>query len=91
MSEKPGLDQPAVYQIRLQGVLSADWQDWLDGFQIRTDGNVTILSGLVVDQPALFGLLIKIRNLGLTVLSVKRLDNQTANRPDDPAAVLPKE
>ncbi len=82
MGKKPGLDQPAVYQIRVQGVLQADWQDWLDDFQVKSDDTVTTLSGLVVDQPALFGLLIKIRNLGLTVLSIERLDNEAASRPD---------
>lgn len=83
MEKGLGLDQPAVYQIRVQGVLHTDWQEWLDGFEISTIAGETTLRGFVVDQPALFGLLIKIRNLGLTVLSVERLDGEAAIGPDE--------
>jgi len=74
MNKPPGLDQPAVYQIQIQGVLPEDWQAWFNGMRLADDGRITTLQGLVPDQPALFGLLIKIRDLGLTVLSVQRLD-----------------
>jgi len=69
------LDQPAMYQIRIQGVLPVDWQVWFNGMQLSDDGRVTTLQGIVPDQPALFGLLIKIRDLGLTIISVQRLDD----------------
>ena len=70
------LDKPATYQIRIQGVLPADWQVWFNGMQLSDDGRVTILQGSVPDQPALFGLLIKIRDLGLMIISVQRLDDE---------------
>ncbi len=91
MEKGLGLDQPAIYQIRVQGALHTDWQDWLDGFQISTKDGETTLCGFVVDQPALFGLLIKIRNLGLTVLSVERLDSEAAIGPDESVSSLPEE
>jgi len=73
MTTSLGLDQPAIYEIQVQGLLPAGWQDWFDGFTITNDGQVTRFCGLVADQSALFGLLIKIRDLGLTVLSVQRI------------------
>jgi hypothetical protein len=75
MKKPAGLDQPAIYRIRVQGVLPADWQAWFNGMEICDDGRVTTLQGHVPDQPALFGLLIKIRDLGLTLLSAQRLDD----------------
>lgn len=77
MMTASSLDQPAMYQIRIQGVLAADWQVWFNGMQLSNDGRVTTLQGKVPDQPALFGLLIKIRDLGLTIISVQRLDDDS--------------
>ena len=59
------------YQIRIKGHISQDWSEWFEGLNIRHEetGN-TLLSGLVEDQAALFGLFLKIQNLGLTLLSV---------------------
>jgi len=71
-----GLDQPALYCIQVQGVLSADWQGWFNGMRMEDDGRITTLQGIVPDQPALFGLLIKIRDLGLIILSVRRLEKE---------------
>jgi hypothetical protein len=63
--------QPLVYQIRIRGQLSQQWTNWFDGLSIllEEDGN-TILEGPVVDQAALHGILKKIRNLGMPLLSV---------------------
>lgn len=60
-----------VYQIRVKGHLDGSWSEWLDGSTVthEKDGT-TVLTGPVTDQPALHGLLIKIRDLGLTLLSV---------------------
>ena len=57
------------YQIRIKGLLDPSWQDWLAGLQMTYEpsGN-TLLSGSLPDQAALFGVLLKIRNLGLTLL-----------------------
>ena len=59
------------YEILLQGQLNARWADWFDGMTITLDNNGnTLLSGPVVDQAALHGLLKKVRDLSLTLLSV---------------------
>jgi hypothetical protein len=65
---------PAVYRIRVKGHLTPEWSEWFNDMTItlEPDGD-TILSGPVVDQPALHGLLIKVRDLGLTLISVDRV------------------
>ena len=64
---------PATYRIEVQGRIGAEWSDWFDGFVIipRADGQ-TLLTGSVVDQAALYGVLLKLHNLGLILLLVKR-------------------
>lgn len=62
---------PADYEIRVEGVLEARWADWFGGLQVATDGTQTAISGLL-DQSALHGLLAKIRDLGLCLISVHR-------------------
>ncbi len=70
-----GTDQPAIYQIILQGHLSSQWSDWFEGFTITLDARgQTILTGPVTDQAALHGILKKIRNLGIPLISVNRID-----------------
>lgn len=65
----------AYYEIRLQGQLNARWADWFDGMTITLDTNGdTLLSGPVVDQAALHGILKKVRDLGLTLLSVNSVE-----------------
>ena len=67
----------AIYQIRVQGRLDRRWSDWFDGFIIiYPSDNETLLQGRVVDQAALHGLLMKIRDLGLSLLSVRRVDKK---------------
>jgi hypothetical protein len=64
-----------IYQIRVKGHLNPEWTDWFDGLTItlEADGK-TLLAGPVVDQPALHGLLKKIRDLGLPLLLVQRVE-----------------
>ena len=63
------------YEIILQGHLSSQWSSWFDGFTITLDpGGRTILVGPVIDQAALHGVLKKIRDLGIPLISVNRLD-----------------
>ena len=63
--------QPDSYEIRLKGLLDARWANWFDDFTITlTDSGETILTGAVADQSALYGLLKKVRDLGLPLLSV---------------------
>ena len=63
-----------VYEIRVEGHLSDRWSDWFEGLAIRNDaGGVTILCGALPDQAALFGALMQIHTLNLTLISVNRL------------------
>jgi hypothetical protein len=64
-----------VYQIRLRGHLGQLWSDWFEGLAITWDENGdTLLTGRVADQSALHGLLRKIRDLGVTLVSINLLD-----------------
>ena len=71
MTRLPDFDQPASYEIHIRGALDKHWMDWFGEFEIqaRPDG-VTVLTGHVADQPALHGLLARIRNLGLPLVAV---------------------
>ena len=65
-----------VYEITIRGQLTDDWSDWFDGLQMTTsaDGN-TVLSGTIVDQAALMGVLNKLNRLNMTLLSLSQVDN----------------
>ena len=63
-----------IYQIRVKGHLDSHWSGWFDGLNMTHEKEgTTLLTGPVADQPALHGLLIKIRDLGLTLISVNRV------------------
>ncbi|MBV9577948.1 MAG: hypothetical protein JO057_05085 [Chloroflexi bacterium] len=65
------------YEIRLKGHLNARWADWFDGLTLTQDSDgTTLLSGPVVDQAALHGLLAKVRDLGLPLVAVRRRTEQ---------------
>lgn len=67
--------KPAIYQITIKGSLEARWSEWFDGFTVTQKPNdKTTLTGLVADQPALHGLLAKVRDLGLPLLAVVRVE-----------------
>ena len=67
---------PAIYQITIDGDLGQQWEAWFEDMTITTDGNGnTQLTGLVVDQAALFGLLRKVRDLGKPLLAVSRVEH----------------
>jgi len=75
--------QPAVYQIRIQGHLSHHWADWFAGTAISLEGNGdTLLTGSVTDQAALHGLLRKVRDLGMPLLSVTQVDPKQASKTE---------
>ena len=72
-------DKPSIYQIRISGHLDCKWSDWFDGMVItlEKDGD-TLLTGPVADQAALYGLFKKVRDLGMTLVSVNPvLSDQT--------------
>ena len=66
-------DEYAKYQIRVKGRLDSSWSEWFDGFSITLEGNETSLIGIVADQSALHGILAKINDLGLPLISVNKL------------------
>jgi hypothetical protein len=73
------LDQPAECQIRVRGYLDSSWSDWFDGLTVTSEPDgVTLLSGPVVDQAALHGLLKKVRDLGLPLVLVKWVEADDA-------------
>jgi hypothetical protein len=73
------MEPPVYYEIRVRGVLDSRWSAWFDGLQISSDDHgQTTLAGEVVDQAALHGLLAKVRDLGLDLVSVVR------SEPDGP-------
>ena len=64
-----------TYRIRVKGVLPQEWGEWFDGFAISYEASDdTTLVGRVIDQAALHGLLTRVRDLGLTLLQVERID-----------------
>jgi hypothetical protein len=66
-------DQPAAYEIRVRGILDPSWSDWFGGFDIAVEGDETVLVGTVIDQSDLHGLLGKINDLGLSLISMSKL------------------
>jgi len=68
------------YEIRIEGHLDDRWQDWFDGMSITLEENgTTLLSGPVPDQPALYGILRRVRDLGLPLVSVNRMEESKPN------------
>jgi hypothetical protein len=75
MSKNKGLDK-AFYEIQVKGRLDAGWGELFDGMSIAPEDDATTISGLVPDQAALHGLLAKIRDFGLVLISVKSMDGE---------------
>ena len=76
-------DQPRVYQIRIRGHLSPQWANWFEGLTITMEENGdTLLTGAVVDQAALHGLLKKVRDMGTPLLSVNYVEPSRRDTPE---------
>ncbi len=70
------LTEPMLYQIRLKGHLGSEWTAWFENLTITLEDNGdTLLVGPVIDQAALYGLLRKIRDLGMTLVSISPVEN----------------
>ena len=80
---KRDADKPTVYEIRIKGHLGRQWTDWFEGLVITLehDGN-TLLTGPVIDQAALYGLLKKVRDLGTPLVSVSPVEPRQADDTD---------
>jgi hypothetical protein len=76
-SSPPGFPPPGRYAIRIKGHLDQRWADWFDGLSFTHDGDgTTLLAGPLADQAALHGVLNKIRDLGLPIISVQTLSHE---------------
>ena len=80
---KNDLGKSMVYQIRVEGHLDHQWTDWFEGLTINLeeDGEM-LLTGPLVDQAALFGLLKKVRDLGMPLVSVNRIKSDQKDAPE---------
>jgi hypothetical protein len=76
---------PARYEIRVDSVLDGRWSRWFQGLQIQNQAGETILSGTLPDQSALHGILDKVRDLGLSIIAVRRLppDHNSGEPPNE--------
>ena len=81
-------DEPTTYAVRIKGHLDSRWAAWFEGLTIRQEEQgVTLLTGPRLDQAALHGLMRKVRDLGLTLLSITHVEPEQAgarNAPDGP-------
>jgi len=76
-------DESGLYEIRLKGHLDDRWAEWFGGLTITLEDNGdTLLTGPVVDQAALHGLLKKVRDLGMPLVSVRPLEPSQADQSD---------
>jgi len=83
LNSKTDSGQSMVYQIKVKGHLGHQWTDWFDGLTITLEeGGDTLLTGPLVDQAALHGLLKKVRDLGMPLLSVNRVKPAQADAAD---------
>jgi hypothetical protein len=81
LNPKTDPSQPMVYQIRIKGHLGHEWTDWFEGLTVTLeDDGTTLLTGLVIDQAALHGLLKKVRDLGMPLVSVGPVEPGQANQ-----------
>ena len=76
-------DRSQWYRIRVKGHLGRQWSDWFYGMRIESRKNETILSGPIRDQAALHGLLMKVRDLGLPLIAVDRVDGNSDHDVSD--------
>ena len=78
MANTRKFDKASIYKIRVYGNLDRKWADWFDGVTIEPQpGEETLLVGRVADQAALHGIINKIFDLGLPLLAVERIENQS--------------
>lgn len=87
MISKRIFDKPCIYQIRVKGLLDGGWSDFFDGLKISVQpDDETLLSGPVADQAALHGVLAKVRDLGLPLLSVERVEGENCRSRVSPSS-----
>lgn len=82
LKSKSTLSQPPMYQIRIKGQLDSQWSDWFSGMTLSLDNGDTLMTGQVIDQAALHGLLKKVRDLGMPLVSVVQIQVLHAHQND---------
>src|SRR5215211_5106832 len=87
----PDRSESGRYEIRLTGRLDAHWSAWFDGLTVNCENDgTTVISGQIVDQAALHGLLQRVRDLGLPLVSVRKVDSdQPGATTADPQSAHP--
>ncbi len=82
--QETNVSQSKVYQIRIKGHLRSQWKEWFEGLTItiEEDGN-TLLTGSLIDQASLHGILKKVRDLGMPLLSVNIVGDNLQDSPKD--------
>ena len=77
-------EETRIYQIRIEGQFGQQWTDWFDGLSITPgEDGTTLLTGPVIDQSALHGLLKKVRDLGTPLVSVNRMETDGSSNPNE--------
>ena len=90
-TNKPHLpENGGIYEIKVKGLLDEHWNQWFEGMTLKSMENgesgqiCTLITGPIPDQPALHGLLAKIRDLNLTLISVHRINSEKNKREETP-------
>ena len=88
MTNSKRSDEPSNYRIKVSGKVKQSWSEWFNGMAIEFEmaageNPVSTLTGLLADQSALFGVLNKIRNLGLKLLSVEQINRELKEEKDE--------
>lgn len=65
---------PARYEIKVKGILGHQWLAWFEGVSIAPEGSMTVITADVPDQPALHGLIARVRDIGLPLISIERIE-----------------
>jgi hypothetical protein len=76
MTTQSSWHDSAHYEIIVRGILGDRWCDWFEGMTIKSSDGVTKITGNVVDQAALYGLLDRVRDLGMVLISVTRVESK---------------
>jgi hypothetical protein len=87
-NQPPSWNNGGIYEVKIKGLLDAHWQRWFEGMTLKHQENVegeqdyTLIMGAIADQPALHGLLAKIRDLNLTLISVRKIASNESAKGD---------
>jgi hypothetical protein len=82
MENSHNSEKAEYYRFQVKGHIAQRWSDWFDGFDLQYLGEDTLILGEVMDQAALHGVLAKIRDLGLPIILVEKIENECINDTD---------